>query len=216
MIYFIGGTPRVGKSIIAQEISDKVGGTVISTDKLRDAVFKTTNSKMRPLLFPYQGFSGDASENIISPVQRLHSQIIEANSLHSLINELVIQGLKEQKTLVFEGVHLFPEYIQPFVQTHNNQADRVDAIFLGSRDKTVVLTNIEKDASPNNWLKEADKELQVQVAEFVVACSNYVYNETGKYKLTYIERTNNFETDQDYIFKCLGFKKEERSGKIKT
>ncbi len=205
MIYLIGGAPRVGKSIIAQEISDNIGGVVISTDKLREAVFKTTKSRMRPLLFPYQGFSGDASENTISPVQRLHNQIIEANSLQNLINETIVQGLKEQKILIFEGVHLLPEYIQSFVQTHNNRADRVEAIFLGSRDKKVILTNLKKDSSPNNWLKEADKELQTQVAEFVATCSTYIYKQTNTCKLIYLERTVKFEIDKNDIFKHFGF-----------
>ena len=43
--YFIGGPPRIGKSILAYALAKKLGGHVVSTDSIRNAAKKACTDK---------------------------------------------------------------------------------------------------------------------------------------------------------------------------
>lgn len=62
MIYLIGGSPRVGKSIIASKLSKSIGAKLVSTDDL----------KVPQHNLPGICFSGDPKENVMTPKERVN------------------------------------------------------------------------------------------------------------------------------------------------
>lgn len=82
-------------------------------------------------------------------------------------------------------------------------AENVRAVFTGSENIGRVLDGIAKNANPHDWLKESDEAVRRQVAEYVVAQSEYVRKMAKQNQLTYADRTDDFEGDMNRILGLL-------------
>ncbi len=65
MIYFLGGPPRVGKSIIAKTITSKYGINVVSTDSLGAVLENVLDPELEPGLFIVNRFNEMSVEDRI-------------------------------------------------------------------------------------------------------------------------------------------------------
>lgn len=187
MIYLIGGAPRVGKSIIAKKLSLATSFKVISTDDLEIS----PDHRLLP------GFSGDPSENTLSPDERVRLLVREAGFLQPKIEELIKKARVNNTDLIIEGVQLLPGHVAKLAP-----AD-LRPIFIGSRDIKLILQGMAQNTQPNDWLKNANEVVRRQAAEFTCAFSRCIFNETTKYQMPYKERTENFEADVDNIINNL-------------
>lgn len=197
MIYLIGGAPRVGKSFIANSLAQQVKARIVATDDLCSRVLSATPEEERASKFPWPVFSGIASENTHTPEERVRLQIIEARSSEAEIDRVVTEAIHDPQFLVVEGVHLLPDHVRKLQEKFGR--DRVHAIFVGSQDIERVLDGMAKNTNPHDWMKEANAEVQRQVAEFVVAYSGWIKAEASKNGLRYIERTEDFTHDIEEV-----------------
>lgn len=197
MIYLIGGAPRVGKSIVAELVAKDRKVKVVSTDDLCARTMESMTAEDIRIKFPYPSFSGDASENKLSPKELVDLQITSAQSLEPVIDRLIAEGAKSRGSLVIEGVHLMPDHVRDLMTEHGSSAIR--SVFLGSCDVARVVKGIQSNTSPKNWLKESDPEVIQQVANFVVAFSQRIQKEAERRQLSYQERTDDFEGDMRRI-----------------
>jgi 2-phosphoglycerate kinase len=182
MIYLIGGAPRLGKSIIAALLAKSINAQLVSTDNLE-------------MIEPGETFSGDPKKNILTPEQRLESIKNEARQVIANIHDIIE---KAGQDTVIEGVHLFPNYIDAMIKTFGD----IKAVLIGS-SKELILDGMKRNTSENNWTKDADPEVLNQIAEFAKAFSDYVKEESKKYNLPYVERSNDFQKDIDEVKQLL-------------
>ena len=193
MIYIVGGAPRVGKSIVAKKVSEGASATFISTDDVCHNMSSALSEEERNKQFPLPGFSGTASENVLTPEKRVELSIVSAKSLEPEIDRLISEALKKDGSLVIEGVHLLPEYVQRLLTQYG--AETFHVVFVGLTNVDRVVEGIMKNTSPDNWMRESDSHVIHQVAEFVAAFSQYVEGESKQHHLFYQERTEDFERD---------------------
>lgn len=193
MIYLIGGAPRVGKSILAANISQAIGVTPLSTDTLCGAFKKTLPPEEALLRFPLPGFSGDPAQNTLTPAERVELQLTSARSLQGPIEHTITEALHQGKDLVIEGVHVLPEQVRALIDTHG--AEHFRSLFVGLTSADAVIDGIMKNTSPDNWMRESSPAVIRQVAEFVAAFSARLQEEATAFNLSYQERTADFEGD---------------------
>ena len=74
---------------------------------------------------------------------------------------------------------------------------------VGSTNLEMILSGIEQNTSPNNWLKDFDKEALKQVAQFTKFFSQYLKDESKRYDLLYKDRSNNFKDDVQSLIEVL-------------
>jgi 2-phosphoglycerate kinase len=116
LIILIGGTTGVGKSTIATEIAHRLGITRISsTDSVREVMRGIFSEELMPAI--YQS-AFDAWRGLRVPVPHGSNPVIVGfreqtaavvSGVKSLINRAVLEGL----SMVIEGVHLVPGYLDP-------------------------------------------------------------------------------------------------------
>jgi 2-phosphoglycerate kinase len=193
MIYIIGGAPRVGKSIVAKRIAERTHAALISTDDICDKAMGELSEEERKITFPMPEFSGTASENTLTPDQRVKLSLISAKSLESEIDHLISNALTRNESLVIEGVHLLPNDVRELLSKYGTE--KFKTLFIGSTDVDNVVDGIMKNTGANNWLRESNADVIRQVAEFVSAFSQYVKAEADKNDLSYQERAADFEAD---------------------
>jgi 2-phosphoglycerate kinase len=193
MIYIIGGAPRVGKSIVAKRLAQDTAASFVSTDDICDKLSDSLSETERAIKFPLPGFSGTASENVLTPEKRVELSIISAKSVEPEIDRIISNAITKDESLVIEGVHFLPEYVRELLSKYGS--DKIQALFVGSTYVKAVVDGIMKNTSPDNWMRDSHPDVIRQVAEFVSALSRYLEKEAEKYHLAYKERTVDFERD---------------------
>jgi len=170
------------KSIMAKRFSLSVKAKLFSTDELE--IPKNINQAI---------FYGNPKKNILTPGERLDHIREEAVSILSKINDIIGKAIRENESIVLEGVHLFPDFVNNIIIQHGK--DNIKAVFIGSDNIELIIGGMKKNKSENNWLKESDNDVLLQVAAFTGFFSNYISAECRKHDLLYKERSNDFEHD---------------------
>lgn len=116
VIVLIGGTTGVGKSTIAAEVAHRLGITrFVSTDSIREVMRGIFTEELMPAL---HASAFEAWRSLRVPVPHGANPVIvgfreQAAVVTSGIKALIERSMKEGVSLVIEGVHLVPGYIEP-------------------------------------------------------------------------------------------------------
>jgi 2-phosphoglycerate kinase len=116
LIVLIGGTTGVGKSTIATEVAHRLGITrIVSTDSIRQVMRGIFSQDLMPAIYES---SFNAWRGLRIPVPQGADPVIVGfreqtavvtTGIKSLIERAVLEGV----SMVIEGIHLVPGYIEP-------------------------------------------------------------------------------------------------------
>jgi len=158
VIYFVGGPPRVGKSIIATAITRQHGVSAVSTDSLGAVLETVLDSESDPGLFAVNRFNDMAETDRIellagNPTKRIDYQLEESAAVWRAVVPFVLREQEERRDLVAEGVAVLPQLV--------NQLAGVDyrVVFVGNQAHTQE-HNIKRSARDNehDWMRHASDE----------------------------------------------------------
>jgi 2-phosphoglycerate kinase len=116
VIVLIGGTTGVGKSTIAAEVAHRLGITrFVSTDSIREVMRGIFTEELMPAL---HASAFEAWRSLRVPVPHGANPVIvgfreQAAVVTAGIRALIERSMKEGVSLVIEGIHLVPGYIEP-------------------------------------------------------------------------------------------------------
>lgn len=187
MIYFIGGPPRVGKSIIARAITMKHGISAVSTDSLGAVLETVLDPEAEPGLFAISRFNEMAEADRIrlmarNTTRRIDYQIEESVAVWRAVKPFVLREQDEGRDLVAEGVAVLPELVAQL------EGVGYRVVFVGNKGHKQQ-ENIKRSAKENghDWMRHASDEYIDAFAAFVVAMSSYIEKEAHRYGFEYVE-----------------------------
>ena len=187
MIYFVGGPPRVGKSLIAEMITSRHGINAVSTDSLGAVLETVLSREAEPGLFAVSRFNEMPEADRIrlmreDPVTRVDYQIEEGKAVWQAVVPLVSREQEEGRSLVVEGVAVLPRLVA--------KLEGIDcrAVFVGNRGLTHKV-NIKRGAieREHDWMRHASDEYIDAFASFVGRMSRYIEKEARTYGFRYVE-----------------------------
>ena len=180
-IILIGGAPTVGKSFVAQKLSEDLKLPWISTDIVRTVMQKTVKKVDYPNLFYPASAGAQAYLETSSPQKIVDDQNKESADVWRGV-EGMIRTQETWDSFIMEGVAVLPEYVFSLMKDEKN----MQAIFLyeerADRIREVVFNR-------GLWA-DADKysnELKEKEVEWVLLFNQFIKEEATKYGFPLIQ-----------------------------
>lgn len=140
LIVLIGGTTGVGKSTIATEVAHRLGITRISsTDSIREVMRGIFTKDLMPTIYEsafnaWRGLRVPVPEGANPVIVGFREQTaVVTSGVKSLIDRAVLEGM----SMVIEGVHLVPGYLDP----RQFKSARVVSLVIGVDDEQSHLSH---------------------------------------------------------------------------
>ena len=204
MIYLIGGPPRVGKSIIANEIRQKHAVSVVSTDSLGAVLENVLSPEVAPDLFVIDKFNKMSLPERVKLISNEPEELIddvskESHVVWKAVEAFVRREHDEGRDVLIEGVAVLPELM--------SQLDDIPhrVVFIGNQGENHK-QNIKKSAEGNehDWMGNVSDQYISTFAVFVKLMSAYFEQQAKKYGFEYIEMDKElFENVTEMVMKSF-------------
>jgi 2-phosphoglycerate kinase len=205
MIFLLGGPPKVGKSIIANEIRQKYAVSVVSTDTLGAVLENILDPESVPDLFVFNKFNKIPMAERVKLVTKDPAKLIdyvrqESHVVWKAVDAFIKRENDEGRDVLIEGVAVLPELMRQL----ENIPHRV--VFIGNQGENHK-GNIKKFAEENehDWIRDVSDQYISAFAMFVNRMSAYIEQEAKKYGFEYIEMDKElFGNVTEDVMKSLG------------
>lgn len=183
--YFIGGTPRVGKTTLLMRVIQSRPMLAASTDALRYTLRQVIKEQDQPDLFhlgKYTSNSPDRRDGLKSnPGKVIDIQNKESYIVWESVNSFVTSNLDDGFDVVIEGIAVLPELLK--------QVDyEYSAVFLGNQSFEHGRTILNSArTNPNDWMYTLEDETIEAFSIFNNAYSVYIQQQAEKFGFDYIE-----------------------------
>jgi 2-phosphoglycerate kinase len=205
MIFLLGGPPRVGKSIISNEIRRKHAVSVVSTDTLSAVLENVMSPESAPDLFVFCRFNKMPMAERVKLITKDPTELIdnvrkESHVVWKAVEAFIRRENGEGREALIEGVAVLPELVSRL----ENIPHRV--VFIGNQGENHK-ENIKKFAEENkhDWMRDVSDQYISAFATFVKQMSAYIEQEAKKYGFEYIEMDKElFGNVTEEVMKSLG------------
>lgn len=193
--YFIGGPPRVGKTILAFALADKIKGHVVSTDSIRNAAKKACSDKESDFFIINRTENVPEDEwlknHLDHPEVTVDNQNRESKAIWPSLVSFCNSFCEDDAAHILEGVAILPSLVS---EMKNKPAH---VIFLGNTNIEHIQAMLKHaaDYPDKDWMAQlnySQKKIE-GMANFARAMSLYYKSEAEKYGFSYYEIS-----DQDF------------------
>jgi len=205
MIFLLGGPPRVGKSIIANQIGKIHAVSVVSTDTLGAVLENVLNPLLAPDLFVFDDFKKMAIAERMKLITGDPAQLIdyvkrESHVVWKAVDAFIRKENDEGRDVLMEGVAVLPELASQLEDIPHR------VVFIGNQGKNIG-ENIRSSADENehDWIRDLSDQYVSAFAMFVNRMSKYIEQDAKRYGFEYIEMDKVlFENVTEKVIKSLG------------
>lgn len=212
MIIFIGGPPRVGKTVLARSLAKQFNISWLSTDDLRHVIMETEElDKNHPLniLKTLAWHNRKTFYDKYSPREVIQFQNTESRALSVTIKAFVDALDFHKRDFILEGVALLPRfYSKAFIKKHD-----LRFFCIGNHTFSTFAKHSWKKKSVGDWLKKIDKGTFNKIIKYCVSFSGEFKEDCAKYSLPYYRiHSRNFKKDIEKLASSIAIEVQQETG----
>ena len=181
MLYIIGGAPRVGKTIIAQEFLERANVPFLSLDLLKMSLVKG---------MPQAGIDPmDTSAEV-------------AEQMWPVVRGLSVTILENEREHLIEGDAILPSHTQELADEFPGD---VRACFLGfeTANPSGRLSTIRHHPGPEDWLSRFDDHEVLSMIDEMIEYSKQLREDAEASRIPYFEYSDNFGVLKEPVLRYL-------------
>jgi 2-phosphoglycerate kinase len=205
MIYLLGGPPRVGKSIISNQILQEYALSVVSTDTLAAVLQRVLSPEAAPDLFVFEAFNKIPMDERVQFITKKSAELIEnvireSRVVWQAVEAYIRSEHQEGRDALIEGVAVLPELVGQLRDIPHR------AVFIGNQGGNHQ-ENIKKSAeeNPHDWMRGVNDQYIAAFAKFVNRMSVTIEQEAEKVGFEYVEMDQASLVDvTENVMKSLG------------
>lgn len=193
--YFIGGAPRIGKTILSLALAEKIGGHYVSTDSIRNAAKKACKDESSDL-FIINAAEHISDEEWLKNHNEFPEKVIEYQNRESIalwpsLVSFCNSFCEDSAIHVVEGVALLPS----LVFAMKDKPKHIFYVGNTSEKHSQSMLDFAKKFPQWDWMAASgysDEKIKA-MATFVKEMSLYFKSEAEKYSFPY------YELDDDHF-----------------
>lgn len=187
MIIFIGGPPRVGKTVLARKLAKELQYSWLSTDDLRGLVRKVGRFPKKHPIFTLirtgEEYNQKKFYEKYSPEEIIKLQNTESKVVAKIIKTFIEEISYRKRNFVMEGVALFPPYYEKeFIRRHS-----IKFCCVGNTDYQAFINYSWKNRSVGDWLENSNRKTFERVIRFCTEFSKVFKKEAKRRGFPYFE-----------------------------
>lgn len=200
-IYLIGGAPTLGKSTLAQMLSQYLGIPWISTDQIRDVMRRVAKREDIPQLFPAKDYSVERFFAEFSAAEIVQMEIEQGEAAWAGIVEFIENDYTWTNGFIIEGVNILPQLV------HRDFAERsnIKTIFA----KRGCTESIRKVIFERGICDTDSHEVKEKELEWVILFDEKIQQLAAEYGFCLLEMNKN-ENDFNDLLRLFGFESLNR------
>ncbi len=187
--YFIGGPPRVGKTILAFALANKIHGHVVSTDSIRNAAKKACSDKESDffIINRTENVSEDEwlKNHIDHPEITVDHQNRESKAIWPSLVSFCNSFCEDDVVHILEGVAILPSLVNEM----KNKPAHIAFVGNTNTEHLEAMIKHAADFPDKDWMTQLNygpKKIE-GMASFVRAMSLYLKSGAEKYGFPYYE-----------------------------
>jgi len=181
LLYIIGGAPRVGKTIIAQEFLERTNVPFLSLDLLKMSLVKgMPQARIDPM-----DTSAEVAEQMWPVVRGLSVTILENEREHLIEGDIILPSHAQELAAEFPG--------------------DVRACFLGfeNANPSERLSTIRCHPGPEDWLSQFDDHKVLSMINEMIEYSRQVREDAQARGIPYFENLADFREFKEQVLRYL-------------
>jgi 2-phosphoglycerate kinase len=197
MIYLIGGSPRVGKTNLAEALARKTSFPYFSLDHVTSVITPYISEQEYETKLPL--FAARLRKETVDVFYARHStaQIVNfylrsAETYWAGAANFIRYAVEDEHDLILEGWQILPHLLQTLVTPENQ--DKLKVIFLYKSNVENIVSGLKANTAKIDWVLRNTKEEStfLAIAKMISYFGGYIEKEAKRYNF------RNVNTDVDF------------------
>ena len=199
MIYLIGGSPRVGKTNLAEALAKKTSFPYFTLDHVTSVIspyiLEQEYVTKLPLRVARQetDYSNDAFYARYPTEQIFNFYLRQAETYWAGVESFIKYAIEDEHDLILEGWQILPNLLRTMVTPENR--DRMRIIFLYKLNVERIISGLKANSAKIDWVLRNTKEENTfpAIAKMISHFGGYIEQEAKEYNFRSINTESNFE-----------------------
>ena len=199
MIYLIGGSPRVGKTNLAEALAKKTSFPYFTLDHVTSVIAPYIPEREYGTKLPLRvarqetEYSNDVFYARYPTEQIINFYLRQAETYWAGVESFIKYAIEDEHDLILEGWQILPHLLRAVVTPENQ--DRLQIIFLYKINVERIVPGLKANSAKTDWvLRNTKKENTFSaIANMISHFGSYIEKEAKEYNFRSVNTEVDFE-----------------------
>jgi 2-phosphoglycerate kinase len=207
MIYLIGGSPRCGKTTVAERLAKKANIPWFPADYLGAVIFQYLSEEEQNKKFPISRIRDEkpGTDHLYekhSPAEVVDFYRTQAEAIWPGLRAFIKYAAHDEQAFILEGYQIWPDLLTELPEEIKKS---IKPIFLYKTNLQEIEAGFKKNTGAGDWLLEKTKDEKTfeKVASMVALYGERTVEDAHKHNMPVVDMDENFEDKIQSVIAAL-------------